>query len=71
MDNVRVVLYDMPARIKAYTIKLEEYYTICINSNLSHTQNQTSYKHELEHIRNGDYDRKCSADMIEIVSHEL
>lgn len=71
MDNVRVILYDMPARIKAYTIKLEEYYTICLNSNLSHTQNEISYQHEIDHIINGDYDKKCSADMIEVLAHKL
>ena len=69
MDNINVILYDMPARIKAYTVKMDEQYTICLNSRLTHTQNQISFQHEIEHIRNGDYDLKCGADLIECFSH--
>lgn len=69
MDNVNVILYDMPARIKAYTIKMDEGYTICLNSRLTRVQNQISYLHEIKHIQNGDYDLQCGADLIECFSH--
>lgn len=30
-----------------------------------------SYEHELKHILNGDYEKKCSVDMIEINAHDM
>ena len=41
-----------------------------LNDALSFEQNQKSYLHEYAHIINGDYDRKCSVDMIEIGAHK-
>lgn len=67
--DINVILYNMPTRIKAYTVKLHGQYTICLNSRLSHMQNKESYLHEIDHIKNGDYDLQCDADLIEFLSH--
>ncbi|MGN0402618.1 MAG: ImmA/IrrE family metallo-endopeptidase [Acetatifactor sp.] len=70
MDNINVVYVDMPAGVRSYVVlNSDESYTIVINSRLSHEQNLLSYYHEIDHIKNGDYDRNRSADLIEIVAH--
>ena len=70
MEMINVVYADMPTRIRSYVVaNADTSYTIILNSKLSHEQNLKSYYHEIEHIKNGDYDKKCSADLIEIASH--
>lgn len=69
MDEIRIVLVPLPASIKAYTVRKDDYYTIVLNCNLSLEQNKESYQHELKHILQGDFDRKCHADLIELFTH--
>lgn len=62
---------EMPATVRSFVIvNSDSTYTIILNSKLSHEQNIISYWHEIDHIRNGDYDKKCSSDLIEIVAHK-
>lgn len=69
-ENIRTAYFNLPNSIKAFTIATPDgWFTICLNQNHSHEQNLISYKHELEHILCGDFDKKCSADLIEIISH--
>lgn len=71
LDNVYTRLYQMPSTIYAYTVcNPDGSYTIIINSILSSERQLLAYAHELEHIKNGDYERKCSADFIEIQAHK-
>lgn len=67
---MKVIHHYMPARIKSHTIKMEEYYTICLYSHLSQAQNRISYQHEIGHILNGDYDKTCSVDTVEKAAPE-
>lgn len=69
MENIRTVLADMPCSVKAYTICQDDYYTIVLNSNLTHEQNMISYWHELRHIQNSDFIKSCPVNMIEFYSH--
>jgi len=71
MENVRTVLMDLPIKIKGFVIKKDDYYTICLNQNLSYNQNMKSYKHELDHIVRGDFDMDMTADQIEILAHQI
>ena len=67
---VNTVLADLPCRIKAYTIINKDMsYTIVINARMSYEMQLESYKHELGHIQRGDYEKKCSADLIEFYAH--
>ena len=69
--DANVVLIDMPHRIKAYTVANKDMsYTIVINARMSHERQLEAYQHELDHIQNGDYERKCSADLIEFYAHK-
>jgi len=63
---------DMPFGLHSYVIRDSEddSYTIVLNSKLCYEQNLISYEHELRHIKDGDYERKCKTDMIEIMRHE-
>ena len=70
MENVYVNYYDLPAAVRSFVVaNADQTYTIMLNSRLSREQNLISYQHELEHILHGDYDKRCSADLIEIISH--
>lgn len=70
MDDINVLYADMPTTIRSYVVNNKDMsYTIILNSRLSHEQNVVSYQHELNHIFNGDYDKKCNVDMIEVNAH--
>lgn len=72
MDNVFVRYMDFPATIRSFVVANKDLtYTIVLNSKLSHEQNLISYQHELDHILRGDYEKKCSVDLIEINAHEF
>ena len=69
--DIHSVLATLPYSIKAYVVTNPDMsFTIVLNDALSFEQNQKSYLHEYAHIINGDYDRKCSGDMIEIGAHK-
>lgn len=72
IDDVRVEFAELPTSIGGYVISdSDDFYTIILNSKLSHEQNMKSYEHELEHIFNGDFDKSSSADEIENQAHHL
>ena len=61
---------DMPVSIKSYVVSNSDFtYTIFLNSRHSREQNLISCEHEINHIINGDYEKKCSVDIIEINAH--
>lgn len=64
------IFKDLPTQIKALTIKNRDGgYTIILNSRLNYEQNRKSYLHELKHICNGDCDKCCDIDTIELKAH--
>ena len=70
LQNINTILVDMPSRIRAYTVANKDLsYTIVINSRLNHETQMKAYQHELNHIQNGDYEKKCSSDLIEFFAH--
>lgn len=68
-ENVRVYVIPMPARIQAYTVRKDGFYTICINESLCNHARMRAYKHEMHHIRNGDFDSELSTGLLEIRAH--
>lgn len=71
MDGINVLYADMPTTVRSYVVNnIDMTYTIILNSRLSHEQNLISYAHEIRHIENGDYDKKCNVDVIEINTHK-
>ena len=72
IQDVNTILADMPGSIAAYTISNADMtYTIALNSRLNYERQLQAYHHEMCHIENGDYDRRCSADLIECYAHAL
>ena len=70
MEDVFVRYMELPSTIRSFVVANKDLsYTILLNSKLSHEQNLISYQHELDHILRGDYEKKCSIDLIEIHSH--
>ena len=70
LEDIFVKLIELPYTIRSYVVMNKDHsYTIVLNSKLSHEQNLISYQHEIVHIKNGDYEKKCSVDMIELIAH--
>lgn len=54
---INVCLLQLPVSIKGFVRQNEDgTYTIVLNSRLSYEQNVKTYKHELSHILNSDFD---------------
>lgn len=68
-EEIRVYQAEMPARIKGYTTLKDGYYTILINSIFDRKQQLEIYEHELKHIKNGDFEKEYSANLIEAYMH--
>ena len=69
--DVNVIEADLPVSISAYVVpNADMTFTIVLNSRMAWERRVEAYKHELQHIQNGDY-QKSSADMIEFYAHEL
>lgn len=61
---------DLPTTIRGYTIRDHNGdYNIYINARMTTERQIEAYRHELKHIRNGDFNRTGSVDLIEIHAH--
>ena len=69
--DVRVILAQMPARIRSYVVLMDGFYTIVLNDDLSPMAKHRAYCHEMEHIENGDFERSVSADLLEVRVHGI
>ena len=71
LDNCITIFQNLPYKIKGFAVynSNEDYYTIVLNSRLSHDQNLKTYIHELEHITNNDFYSKLSATKLETIAH--
>lgn len=69
--DVNCVVAELPYALKAYTMpNVDGSFTILLNSRHTHEQHLRSYHHEMTHIENGDFDRRCTADLIEFWAHK-
>ena len=67
--NTRVVFVKLPPKIHACVVRKDCYNTIMINEGLSAEGRLNAYRHELEHIRRGDFDSDLTAGEIEMEVH--
>lgn len=59
MCDIRVRFSDMPCTVHAFTVKEDaDSFDVYINARLSHEAQVLAYEHELEHITNGDFERR-------------
>ena len=47
----------------------DDSYTIFIESTLSREEQQNAFLHAMGHIYNHDFEKECSADLLEIIAH--
>ena len=64
-EDFNVVMQDLPTTIGGFTKETDGYYTIVLNSRMTHERNQQSYIHEKGHIDSMDFDRERNIDQIE------
>lgn len=64
-----MVYEDLPTTIGGCVKETDGFYTIILNSRMSHERNQESYLDEIDHIEHDALDQDRSADEIEMESH--
>lgn len=69
MDDVFVYLVDLPHSVKEMVTPCLGGYTVYINARLNDEQQKKAYQHALKHIRNRDFEKECSVDVIEAMAH--
>lgn len=72
LDNCITIFQNLPYKIKGFAVynSNDDYYTIVLNSRLSHDQNLKTYIHELKHINNNDFFSDLDVSMIEACAHQ-
>lgn len=70
--DTKVLLVNLPATIKGYTVPSRDgqFYTIVINARHDRKTQESTYDHECRHILNGDFEKKLQADIIEFYAHK-
>ena len=71
MNDIRVISMQLPGSVRAFTVRKDDYYTIIMRDDLSMSDRLKAYRHEVDHIRNGDYDSHAGAELIEVYAHGL
>lgn len=63
---IRYYQAELPARVKAFTVKKDGEYTIVVNSILAKEQQLREINHELTHIAMGHFESDLPHDLMEI-----
>ena len=70
MEEIITRFIDMPTGTYGFVIEDPDGdFNVYINARMTSEKRVETYKHELEHIRRGDFYRSGSADLIEIHAH--
>lgn len=70
MDEIYTRLVNLPTTINGYTVcDKNGDYNIFINARISHEARLETYKHELNHIKRGDFQSNARVGLIEIHAH--
>ena len=69
--DVNTCLIDMDVLFSEQVVKnSDDSYTILLNARLSHERQQESYKHAMQHILNGDFEKE-DVQHIEMDAHNM
>ena len=68
-DDIICSLRPLKGRIKAFTVKKDNFYTVVISDALRPDKQASAWQHEVDHIRSGDFDSDRSADRLELIAH--
>ena len=71
LQNFSTIFLNLPCKVRGFAVynACEDFYTIVLNSRLSHSQNLETYIHELEHITNDDFYSSMNASTLETIAH--
>lgn len=70
MDHIFVHFMELPVTIAGFVTKNpDDTYSIILNACLSYEAQRSAYLHEMEHIKNGDYNHCINVDQIEMLRH--
>lgn len=71
MNLINTIVLDLPVHVRSFTrYNPDDTYTVVLNARLSREEQQKGYNHELQHIRQHDFEASASADLIETRTHE-
>lgn len=74
-ENVKVVYLPLECDFRGAVLRKyddgEQYYTIVVNSNLSEDAQYRTFRHEIAHITNNDFDSFMSVGEIEKLRHSI
>ena len=71
-ETIFTYYVDLPTTILSFVVSNNDMsFTIILNAKLGREQQLKAYLHEMDHIRNGDYDKKCSVNLIETAAHGI
>lgn len=67
LDNFIVIFENLPWKIKGFTVydAADGYYTIVLNARISYEEQQLTFKHEINHIKNEDLLRPVDVGLVE------
>ena len=67
MDEYYIRIIDLPIEIKGFTMydASTDSYNIYLNGKCDSAQNKVTLNHELQHIKNKDFSKNCSAGIVE------
>lgn len=71
-ENINVRYISLPSRVHGVSVRNDDdSYTVFLDPADSADRQQTAYRHEIEHILNGDFDDIDTkfADSIEVEAH--
>lgn len=66
--NIRIL--PLPGKIQSFVVYKDDFYTIVVNECLNQNARMRAYRHELDHIENGDFESDLPTGMIEIRTHK-
>lgn len=70
-EYITVRLQPLPAHLRAFCVKKDDWYTIVINEHLSTSERLKAFTHEMAHIEHDDFYSEESVDVIEERTHEI
>lgn len=75
-ERVNVIYLALPLSVRGFVTQTlddngESFYTICLNTAFNDETQFRTFRHEIKHIANRDFDSPLSADEIERMRHAL
>ena len=70
-EYIRVYLQPLPAHLRGFCVKKDDWYTIIINESLSQSERLKTFAHEMRHIERDDFYSEEPVDVIERNCHEI